>query len=179
MNHFPLSIDLSGKMVYLIGSGPQIRQKAEKMKPFKAILSQKQTFTEADAKTVPAMVIVGDTDIAKAEEIALLCRRHRIPVNVVDVPRLCSFYFPSLITKGDLTVSISTGGTCPAAAACLRERIENAIPDGTEDVLEWAHQNRERLKKHRVLKQAVTKAFSLNRPLTEEETEEIIENLNT
>ena len=114
---------------------------------------------------------------AKAEEIASLCGQYRIPVNVVDVPRLCSFYFPGLITKGDLTVSISTGGTCPAAAACLRERIENAIPDGTEDVLEWAHQNRERLKKHRVLKQAVTKAFSLNRPLTEEEIGAIIGNL--
>ena len=174
MNHFPISVNLSGKTVYLIGDGPQIRQKAEKMKPFEAVLTHKQTFTEADARTAPAMVIVGDTDVAKAEEIASLCGQYRIPVNVVDVPRLCSFYFPGLITKGDLTVSISTGGTCPAAAACLRERIENAIPDGTEDVLEWAHQNRERLKKHRVLKQAVTKAFSLNRPLTEEEIGAII-----
>ena len=161
MNHFPISVNLSGKTVYLIGDGPQIRQKAEKMKPFEAVLTHKQTFTEADARTAPAMVI----------------GQYRIPVNVVDVPRLCSFYFPGLITKGDLTVSISTGGTCPAAAACLRERIENAIPDGTEDVLEWAHQNRERLKKHRVLKQAVTKAFSLNRPLTEEEIGAIIGNL--
>ena len=177
MNHFPISVNLSGKTVYLIGDGPQIRQKAEKLKPFEAVLIQKQTFTEADARTAPAMVIVGDTDVAKAEEIASLCGQYRIPVNVVDVPRLCSFYFPGLITKGDLTVSISTGGTCPAAAACLRERIENAIPDGTEDVLEWAHQNRERLKKHRVLKQAVTKAFSLNRPLTEEEIGAIIGNL--
>lgn len=177
MNHFPISVDLTGKTVYLIGNGSQIRQKAEKLKPFEAVLIQKQTFTEADARAVPAMVIVGDTDVAKEEEIALLCRQYRIPVNVVDVPRFCSFYFPGLITKGDLTVSISTGGTCPGAAAYLREQIENAIPDGTEDILEWAHQNRERLKKHRVLKQAVTKAFSLNRPLTEEEIGAIIGNL--
>lgn len=31
MNHFPISVNLSGKTVYLIGDGPQIRQKAEKM----------------------------------------------------------------------------------------------------------------------------------------------------
>lgn len=43
MNHFPISVDLTGKTVYLIGDGPQIRQKAEKMKPFEAVLTHKQT----------------------------------------------------------------------------------------------------------------------------------------
>ena len=173
MNRFPLSIDLAGKPVFLIGNGPQIRAKAEKLAPFGAVLIQKDTFTPDDAGHTPAMVIVGDTDVAQAEGIYALCCRHRIPVNVVDVPRLCTFYFPALITRGDLTVSISTGGGSPAAAACLRQKLEDALPSNTEDILDWACRHREELRTRGVLKQAIAAALANNRPLTDEEIRDL------
>lgn len=82
MNHFPISVNLSRKTVYLIGDGPQIRQKAEKMKPFEAVLTHKQTFTEADARTAPAMVIVGGHGCCES-------RRNCFTVRTIPYPGQC------------------------------------------------------------------------------------------
>lgn len=173
MNRFPLSVDLWGKRVYLIGNGEQIRKKAEKLAPFGPVLIRGDAFGEPEAECAPALVIVGDTNRAEAERIAALCQRHRIPVNVVDEPELCSFYFPALITRGDLTVSISTGGTSPAAAGCLRQKIEELLPEETEQILGWLSEHRAALKERHLLKAAAAAAFSLGRPLTAEELEKL------
>ncbi len=45
-------------------------------------------------------------------------------VNVVDVPPLCNFYVPATVTRGDLTIAISTDGRCPALASILREELQ-------------------------------------------------------
>ena len=54
----------------------------------------------------------------------------------MDDPEQCSFIFPALIKKGDLTVGISTSGSSPACAAYLRGQIEEVIPDHIDEVLE-------------------------------------------
>lgn len=173
MNRFPLSIDLNGKNVFLLGKGEQIRQKTEKMLPFGANLVYLDSFTEAEAEKNPALVIAGDLPQEEAQQIYQLCCAHRIPVNVVDVPELCSFYFPALITRGDLTVSISTGGCLPAGAAFLRQRIEEVLPEETDKILDWACARRQELKEKKIVKAALAAAFSANRPLTEEELQEL------
>lgn len=171
MNYFPLSIDLMGKPVFLVGNGSQIRAKAEKLAPFGPELVYKHGFTPEDAAQLPALVIVGDTEPEEARRISALCHSYRIPVNVVDMPQLCSFYFPGLILRGDLTVSLATGGKSPEAAAWLRRTLEARLPDRTEELLNWLHSRRQQLKRQGILKQAVEAAFSQNRPLTEAELE--------
>lgn len=166
MSCFPICVDLTGKPVLLIGRGEQIWQKAEKLRPFGAELIYKDALPE---DWEPALVIVGDTPLDRAEAICEVCCRRRIPVNVVDVPRLCSFYFPALIQRGSLTVSLSTGGESPAAAGVLRRRLEEALPDNTEDILSWLGENREVLRNRGILKAAAEEALGKNRPLTEEE----------
>lgn len=47
-----------------------------------------------------------------------------IPVNVVDDPPRCTFIAPSIVRRGDLLIAISTGGTNPALAVRVRERLE-------------------------------------------------------
>lgn len=172
MNRFPLSVDLNGKLIFLIGNGEQIRQKAEKLAPFGAVLVYSDTFTEADAETA-AMVIVGDMPHAEAERIVTRCCKYRIPVNVVDMPELCTFYFPALITRGDLTISVSTAGSSPVAAACLRQRIEDMLPDDTDKILSWLGERRAELKGKHILKAATAAAFSVGRPLTADEIDEL------
>ena len=177
MNHFPISVNLSGKTVYLIGDGPQIRQKAEKMKPFEAVLTHKQTFTEADARTAPAMVIVGDTDVAKAEEIASLCGQYRIPVNVVDDQEYCDFVFPSYIAQGNLSIGICTNGASPAAGVLLKRKILEQVPDNMEEILNFLHEKRPVIAKTLTDKKQRYKFYyelseicmRKNRPLTEDE----------
>lgn len=168
MNHFPLSIDLTGRTVLLVGSGPQIRDKYEKLLPFGAELRQVETLSEGDLSPSPAFVVAGDLEKSEAARVSALCQSKGIPVNVVDQPELCSFYFPALIARGSLTVSVSSGGKSPAAAAHLRRTIEAVLPDRTEEILDWLASLRGRVPR-RVLTQAAAKAFGLGRPLSEQE----------
>lgn len=176
MGYFPLCIDLSGKTVILVGGGEQIRDKAEKLRPFQPELVFLDGLTAEELEERPACVIVGDLPRASAATIARMCAAKDIPVNVVDRPELCTFFFPSLIQRGDLTVSVSTGGKAPAVAAYLRQDIQREIPDGIEQIMDSLTAFRLKLRSRHpaggyrdILKEAVSLAFTQNRPLTEAE----------
>lgn len=180
MGYFPLCIDISGKTVLLVGHGPQTRDKAEKLRPFSPRLVCRDTLSEEDLTPPPAFLVAGDLPFAEAERVSLLCKERRIPVNVVDLPELCTFSFSAMITAGDLTVSVSTGGKNPVAAALLRRRLESCIPDRTEEILLWLSDLRQELRKTlpketypAVFRQITLSAFEENRPLTREELEGI------
>jgi precorrin-2 dehydrogenase/sirohydrochlorin ferrochelatase len=44
--------------------------------------------------------------------------------NVVDVPDLCDFYYPSVVRRGDLQIAISTAGQSPSLAQKIRQQLE-------------------------------------------------------
>ncbi|MDP8238844.1 MAG: bifunctional precorrin-2 dehydrogenase/sirohydrochlorin ferrochelatase [Candidatus Hatepunaea meridiana] len=50
-----------------------------------------------------------------------------IPVNVVDVPELCTVIFPAIYRDEPLIVAVSTGGEAPFMAQELRNRVEKTI----------------------------------------------------
>ena len=181
MGYFPLCLDLIGKTVILVGNGKQIQRKMELLRSFGCDLRQRDTLKDADLDCGPAFVVVGDLPYSQAAEAAGLCAARNIPVNVVDIPELCSFFFPALIREGDLTVSVSTGGRNPGAAAWLREQIQRCIPDNTDLILDWLGQIRQMLRSTYpgryapVLRKITEAAFEKNRPLTETELEKIME----
>ncbi|HJT37732.1 MAG TPA: bifunctional precorrin-2 dehydrogenase/sirohydrochlorin ferrochelatase [Actinomycetota bacterium] len=59
-----------------------------------------------------------------------------VPVNVVDDPPHCTFIAPSIVRRGDLMIAISTGGTNPAIAVRIRERLEKEFGPEYEAYLE-------------------------------------------
>ena len=136
MAYFPMCVDLRGKRILLVGQGRQIADKAEKLRLFGGDLCPVDTLTEADLTEEVAMVVIGDTPEPLAEQYSRLCRMHRIPVNVVDMPRLCTFCFPSIISRGALTIAISTGGAVPGVGAHLKRRVEEQLPADVETILQ-------------------------------------------
>ncbi|MEA2902385.1 MAG: precorrin-2 dehydrogenase [Actinomycetota bacterium] len=54
-------------------------------------------------------------------------QRAGVWVNGADDPANCSFTLPSVVRRGDLQVTVSTGGRSPALATWLRRRLEGEI----------------------------------------------------
>ena len=92
------------------------------------------------------LVIAASNDPEVNGSISAACRQQNIPVNVVDVKEECSFLFPALVKDQDVTVGISTGGSSPAMARLLKERIRSALPEGCGQAARWVGEQRERLK---------------------------------
>jgi precorrin-2 dehydrogenase/sirohydrochlorin ferrochelatase len=57
-------------------------------------------------------------------------------LNVVDRPRWCRFIVPSILSRGDLTVAVSTAGGSPALARRVREDIEDTLGPEYERALD-------------------------------------------
>lgn len=166
MAYFPLCVDLKGKRILLIGSGPQIQDKMEKLRPFGGELISLSALKPEELTEDVAFVVAGDLDADALTEISRLCRSRRVPLNVVDDPEKSSFFFPALTVRGDLTVSVSTGGKVPAAAGCISARIRETLPDDAGERLDQLYALREALyaahpkdDARRLLMEAVKKAF--------------------
>lgn len=69
------------------------------------------------------------TDDRQANEAAYAeARSLHIPVNVVDVPELCTFVVPSVMKRGQLQVAVSTNGAAPSVAREIRRDLEARFP---------------------------------------------------
>ena len=72
-------------------------------------------------------------------------RSRRLLINVADTPELCDFYLGSVVTRGNLKIGISTNGKSPTISKRMREYLEEALPDDTNQLLDNMHQIRARL----------------------------------
>jgi siroheme synthase-like protein len=70
----------------------------------------------------------------------------RVWVNSADDPVNCSFTLMSVFRRGDLVVSVGTGGRSPALAADLRRRLEEEIGPEYETLLDVLSEAREALR---------------------------------
>lgn len=74
-----------------------------------------------------------------AEQRQMLC-------NVVDVTHLCNFILPSIMRRGDVAISVSTGGASPALARKIRLSLERSYGDEYAVAAELLGSLREELK---------------------------------
>ena len=76
------------------------------------------------------LVVVASTDDEEVnKKVYYDAVKRGILVNVVDRPEFCSFIVPATINRGDLSISISTGGASPALARNIRESLEKQFGD--------------------------------------------------
>jgi uroporphyrin-III C-methyltransferase/precorrin-2 dehydrogenase/sirohydrochlorin ferrochelatase len=76
-------------------------------------------------------LVFGATDDPAAQrQIYEEATSGNIPVNIVDVPELCTFYLSSVFQNGDLKVAVSTNGKSPALGKIIRDRIGAEFSNG-------------------------------------------------
>ena len=160
---FPIFLDLRGKKVLIVGGGHVALRKAERLAPYGAsitavapefapgfaalsgVTALERLFQPGDVEGA-ALVIAATDDAELNAAVSELCAWEGIPVNVVDDLALCSFVFPALVRRGELSVGISTGGASPSAAQYIRRLVEEQVPDGFEEILDFLAARRAQLK---------------------------------
>lgn len=156
MTLFPFFEDIDGKTFLVVGGGAVAKGKVEKLRAFTDNITVvapesdidgyiRKAFAESDLDAADYVIAATD-DHALNARIYRLCRQKQIPVNTVDDPALCTFVFPSLIKKGDLTVGITTGGKSPLTAQYLRAEIENLLPAEIDSIIDEMGRLKEKLK---------------------------------
>jgi precorrin-2 dehydrogenase / sirohydrochlorin ferrochelatase len=92
------------------------------------------------------LVILATDNRQLHETIRNFARSRRLLINVADTPDLCDFYLGSVVTKGNLKIGVSTNGKSPTMSKRIREYLEEALPDDTNELLENMHKIRDKIK---------------------------------
>lgn len=75
------------------------------------------------------LVFAATNNPAVQEAVCEDARAAGVLLNVADAPELCDFQTPSVVRRGDLTLSVATNGRSPAVAAMVRRRLERDFGD--------------------------------------------------
>ena len=80
---------------------------------------------------------------AEYEALTEVARKMRILVNAEDLRANCDFQVPGIVRRGDLLLSVSTGGLSPGLVRRIREKLEAEYGEEWEDRLKEIGKARE------------------------------------
>ncbi len=167
MRYFPICLDLKNRPILVVGGGVIAEGKILQLVEANAkvhIVSPTLTPTLylmvkqgivtwragefADSDVDGKFLIISATDIQTVNEaVAKAAAQQRIWCNVVDQPALCDFITPSLVTRGDLQISVSTAGKSPTVAQRVKREIGELIGAEYEILLELTAELRTEVRK--------------------------------
>jgi len=131
------------KIASLLESGGRVRVVAPEATPqvrswaqTKGIEWHQRPFQPDDLEGM-LLVVAATSSTVLHERIFEEATRRGVLCNIVDVPSLCDFYYPSVVQRGDLQIAISTAGQSPALAQRLRKELEDQFGPEYE---EWVAQ---------------------------------------
>ncbi len=166
MKLLPLFLDIKAKPCLVVGAGPVAARKAEllikagasvrvvarEIGEAMSLLQQEskinceaRPFEDSDLEQIE-IVIAATSNRELNARVSELAQARRIPVNVVDNPKLCSFIMPSIIDRDPVQIAISTGGASPVLARQLRSRLESLVPAAYGDLARLVEQYRDTVK---------------------------------
>ena len=155
MRYYPIHLDLQERPVLVVGGGAIAEGKAEQLIAARAqvrvvsptltarlaewhaqdlIVWRAGKFDESDLAGV-VLVISATDDQAVNETVARTAAARGLLYNIVDQPALCSFITPALVTRGELQISIATGGSSPTVAQLVKQRIAETIGEEYGELL--------------------------------------------
>jgi len=147
---FPMFLKLDGRKVLVVGggkvgeskiaglleTGSQIRVVALEATPTVhewaragKMQLELRAYRAGDLENV-FLAVIATSSRALNEEIYRKAQARSVLCNVVDVPDLCDFYYPSVVRRGDLQIAISTSGKSPSLAQKIRQQLEKQFGPG-------------------------------------------------
>ena len=141
---YPAFLDLNDRLVLVVGggrvaarkvaslleAGARVRLVAPELAPETRALAENQRVEHLarafEARDLAGVwLVISATDQPEVNrEVADRARDRGVFANLVEQPELGSFLVPASLSRGDLTLAVSTGGASPAAARRLRQRLE-------------------------------------------------------
>lgn len=70
------------------------------------------------------LAVVATSSRALNQRIYQEAQSRGVLCNIVDVPDLCDFFYPSVVRRGDLQIAVSTAGKSPSLAQTIRRQLE-------------------------------------------------------
>jgi len=158
---FPLFLKLSGRRVIVVGAGPVAASKVKSLLDTGAeitviapdfvpelersdLILVRRTFRPSDLDGAWLVVAAAPPEVNR--EVRAAAESRGVFVNAVDHPETCSAYAGGVLTRGGVTVAVSSNGEAPALAGLLREALESVLPD---DLERWLVEARAQRKKWR------------------------------
>ena len=137
----PIVLDISNRRIAVVGRGYAALQRYEYARDAGAeqlslyVLDQDGWACNAEAaiyERLPvradlegaAVVLIAGLPVEEATRIAAHASAVGALVNVEDVPHLCDFHVPAIVRRGDLLLTVSTGGKAPGLAQHLKTHLQ-------------------------------------------------------
>lgn len=119
----PLVLNVAHLKVGLVGRGAE-RDRRAALLADAGVEARLLPETAADSLLGELQLLfVAGLPEAEARHLAVRARGLGVLVNVEDVLPLCDFHVPAIVRRGDLLLTVSTGGQVPGLARALRESL--------------------------------------------------------
>ena len=148
---FPVNLNLHGRPVLVVGGGRIALRKVEQLLMADAEVTVLSPLFVDEFHSLPVTLVQreyasGDIDAFRLvitatgnmpvnQQIFDESEAKGIWINSADDPDRCAFTLPAALRRGDLMVTVSTGGASPALASWLRSHLELSIVPEFEEVV--------------------------------------------
>jgi precorrin-2 dehydrogenase/sirohydrochlorin ferrochelatase len=162
---FPMFLKLSGRPCLVVGAGtigeskiaslleaggrvrvvaPEATPQVRSWGQASALEWHQRPFQPDDLEGL--FLVVAATSSTELHELIFeQATKRGVLCNIVDVPPLCDFYYPSVVQRGALQIAISTAGQSPALAQRLRKQLEDQFGPEYEEWLAQLGEARDKL----------------------------------
>lgn len=92
------------------------------------------------------LVVAATGDAAVNQQVYDDATERGILVNSADDPQRCDFFLPARVRRGDLLLTVSTGGQSPAMASWLKRRLAGELSAEVEQMFQLVAQVRQEIR---------------------------------
>jgi precorrin-2 dehydrogenase/sirohydrochlorin ferrochelatase len=157
-NQFPINLNLEGRSCLVVGAGRIGLRKTEQLLATGARVTVVAPEVVGDFAALPVTIhqrafeltdldgqrlVITATGNRELDQLIYdMCEERGIWINSADDPDRCAFTLPAVVRRGDLMVTVSTGGNSPALSSWMRQKLEALVGPEFEEVVNELAQER-------------------------------------